>query len=331
MSQALASREIVMTRVIAAPRALVFAAFTDKTHISNWWGPHGFSTTTHEMDVRPGGVWRFTMHGPDGTDYENRIVYREVVKPIRLAYDHSGAGHTDDHSFQSTITFDEREGKTFVTLRLLVATPEQRAQLIQFGAVEGGHQTLERLDQHIAEAAVGDGAHESRSAAPKFEVKRVFDAPRHLVWAAHSNAEHLAHWWGPKGCKLGVARLEHRPGGMFHYSMHFPSKPAMWGRFLYRDVVPQRRMVYLSAFSNPEGGITRAPFGIAFPMEVSNTLTLAESGGKTTMTLTATPFGATEEERAVYSGMFASMQQGFGGTYDQLDQYLAKPSLGGKP
>lgn len=328
MPQSLADREIVMTRVIGAPRALVFAAFTDKKHISNWWGPHGFATTTHEMNVRPGGVWRFTMHGPDGTDYENLIVYREVTKPLRLVYDHSGIGHSDDHKFQSTITFDERGGKTFVTLRLLVATSEQRETLVKFGAVEGGHQTLERLDQHLAESAAGSEAATAKAEAPVFVVKREFKAPRHLVWAAHSTAEHLAQWWGPQGCKLGVSCLEHRPGGLFHYSMTFPNKPEMWGRFIYRDVVPQRRMVYLSAFSNPDCGITRAPFGIAFPMEVLNTLTLSEEEAKTTMTLTATPFGATDEERAVYSGMFASMQNGFGATYDQLDQFLAQKLRG---
>jgi uncharacterized protein YndB with AHSA1/START domain len=81
-------REIVATRVFDAPRELVFQMWTDPQHISNWYGPRGFTTTTHEMDVRPGGVWRHVMHGPDGTDYPNEIVYLEVVKPERLVYDH---------------------------------------------------------------------------------------------------------------------------------------------------------------------------------------------------------------------------------------------------
>src|SRR6478735_6105977 len=82
------SREIVASRVFDAPRDLVFKMWTDREHAGNWWGPKGFRTTIHEMDVRPGGVWRFVMHGPDGRDYQNKIVYVEVVRPERLVYDH---------------------------------------------------------------------------------------------------------------------------------------------------------------------------------------------------------------------------------------------------
>ena len=81
-----AGREIVITRLIAAPPELVFDAWTDPKQIGRWWGPNGFTTTTHSMDVRPGGVWRFVMHGPDGRDYQNKIVYREVKRPERLVY-----------------------------------------------------------------------------------------------------------------------------------------------------------------------------------------------------------------------------------------------------
>jgi uncharacterized protein YndB with AHSA1/START domain len=85
LAEATTDREIVTTRVFDAPREMVFDAWTDPKHIGQWWGPIGFTTTTHEMDVRPGGVWRFTMHGPDGRDYKNRIVYTEIVRPERLA------------------------------------------------------------------------------------------------------------------------------------------------------------------------------------------------------------------------------------------------------
>ena len=147
-----ADREIVITRVINAPRELVFAAFTDRQHISQWWGPNGFRTTTYEKDVRPGGVWRFTMHGPDGTDYPNKIMYREVVKPERLAYDHSGDDASDEHRFTSTVTFENVGGKTKVTMRALFATVEQCEASKKFGAVDGGQQTLARLDEHLSKA-----------------------------------------------------------------------------------------------------------------------------------------------------------------------------------
>ncbi len=81
-------REIVATRLLDAPRELVWEVWTDPKHLAQWWGSNGFANTIHEIEVKPGGVWRFIMHGPDGTDYKNEIVYVEVVKPERLVYDH---------------------------------------------------------------------------------------------------------------------------------------------------------------------------------------------------------------------------------------------------
>ena len=145
-----AGREISISRVINAPRELVFDAFIDPKHVSNWWGPNGFRTTTYEMSVRPGGVWRFTMHGPDGTDYPNKIVYREVVRPERLVYEHSGDDASDEHRFISTVTFETQGAGTRVTLRALFATIEQCEAHKKFGAIEGGNQTLARLAAHVA-------------------------------------------------------------------------------------------------------------------------------------------------------------------------------------
>jgi uncharacterized protein YndB with AHSA1/START domain len=142
-----------MTRSFDAPRELVWKAWTDPKHINEWWGPRGFTTTTHEIDVRPGGVWRFTMHGPDGTDYPNRIVYIEIVKPERLVYDHGGDGDADDVQFQVTVSFVEEGGKTRLTMRLLFESSEECEKTKAFGAVQGGNQTLDRLAEHLAKMA----------------------------------------------------------------------------------------------------------------------------------------------------------------------------------
>lgn len=139
-------REIVMTRLFDAPRELVFKAWTDPKHVAHWWGPKGFTITTHEMDVRPGGVWRFVMHGPDGVDYKNKIVFVEIVPPERLVYD-----HVSGPLFQMTVTFAEQDGKTRLTARMLFESAEARDKVIQeFGAVEGLNQTLERLEAYLA-------------------------------------------------------------------------------------------------------------------------------------------------------------------------------------
>ena len=143
-------REIVTTRVFDAPRALVFEAFTDAKHIGEWWGPNGFTTTTYEMDVRPGGAWRYVMHGPDGTDYSNKMVYSEVVKPERLAYAH-GADDDGPPLFHATVTFEDQGGKTLVTLRSIFPTAAIRDRTEkEVGAIEGARQTLARLADHLA-------------------------------------------------------------------------------------------------------------------------------------------------------------------------------------
>jgi len=160
-----------------------------------------------------------------------------------------------------------------------------------------------------------------------FVISRTFDAPRALVWKVWTEPEHLAQWWGPKGCTIRVVKLDVRPGGVFHYAMAYQPGHDMWGRFVYREILAPERMVYVSSFSDPEGGITRAPFPQlhdTFPLEILNTLTLAEDGGTTTMTVRGRPINATEAERKTYRGMFGSMQQGFTGTFDQLAHYLEK-------
>lgn len=139
-------REIVVSRAISAPRELVFKVWTEPEHVVHWWGPDGFTSTLHEMDVRPGGVWNLTLHGPDGVDYRNRIIYRQIVPPEFLAYSHVSAPY-----FEAIVTFEEEGDKTRVTIRMVFETARLRNLTVEkFGAIEGGNQTLARLDEYVA-------------------------------------------------------------------------------------------------------------------------------------------------------------------------------------
>ena len=142
-------REIVLTRLFDAPRERVFEAWTDREQVAKWWGPNGFTTTIREMDVRPGGVWRFVMHGPDGVDYDNRTTYREVIPPERLVYKYEDEAEAP--GFEATVTFEDRNGKTLVTMRSLFPSAEARDYVVrEIGAIEGGNQTLARLGEFLA-------------------------------------------------------------------------------------------------------------------------------------------------------------------------------------
>jgi len=143
-----ADREIVATRVVDAPREHVFEMFTDRQHVARWWGPKGFTSTIDEMDVRPGGVWRFVMHGPDGIDYKNKIVYDEIARPERLVYTHTGGAQ-----FQATATFTSYGEKTVLAMRMLFGSSRERDRVVKkFSAIEGLSQTLDRLEVYVGES-----------------------------------------------------------------------------------------------------------------------------------------------------------------------------------
>ena len=144
-------RELVFERVFDAPRELVFKAWSDPKHLAEWWGPNGFSTTTRRFELKPGGVWRFVMHGPDGRDYENRIVYEEVVRPERLVYRHSGGEDVEPVQFTVTVIFaEEADEKTRLTMRMVFPSRDERDRVAEtYGAIEGAHQTLERLAVYL--------------------------------------------------------------------------------------------------------------------------------------------------------------------------------------
>jgi uncharacterized protein YndB with AHSA1/START domain len=160
-------------------------------------------------------------------------------------------------------------------------------------------------------------------AAQEFVFTRTYDAPRELVFEAWSKGEHMAQWWGPKGFAMKVAKLEFRAGGVFHYSMQPPKGPVMWGRFVYREVVAPERIVFVNSFSDEKGGIGPNPWIPDWPLEILNTLTLAEQDGKTTLTLRGGPIDATDEQWTLFVDKQSSMRQGMGGTFDQLADLLA--------
>jgi uncharacterized protein YndB with AHSA1/START domain len=147
-------RAIIGVREFDAPRELVFEAWTDPKHLAQWWGPDGFTTTTSAFDMRPGGVWRFIMHGPDGRDYENRITFDEVVKPERLVYHHGGGDDVEPVQFRTTVTFEDVGGRTRLTMRGVFPTAADRERVIrEYGADKGLVQTLARLGDYVAQLA----------------------------------------------------------------------------------------------------------------------------------------------------------------------------------
>ena len=146
-----ADREIVISRVIDAPREVVFEAFTQVRHLSQWWGPEGFTTTTRAFEFRAGGEWVFVMHGPDGTDYQEWISWTEIAPPVRIALLH-GESRDDPNAFESTVAFEPHGTATRIVMRTIFPTTQLRDQAVEeYHAIEGGEQTLRNLAAYVAE------------------------------------------------------------------------------------------------------------------------------------------------------------------------------------
>jgi uncharacterized protein YndB with AHSA1/START domain len=145
-----ADREIVTSRLISAPQELVFEAFTQVRHLSRWWGPDGFTTTTRAFEFRVGGVWDFVMHGPDGTDYQEWITWREIVPPERIALRH-GESRDDPNAFESVLAFEPAGEETRIVMRTVFPSKELRDEAVEkYHAIEGGEQTLRNLAGYVA-------------------------------------------------------------------------------------------------------------------------------------------------------------------------------------
>ncbi len=157
-----------------------------------------------------------------------------------------------------------------------------------------------------------------------FVISRVFEAPRELLWECFTDPARMKQWWGPKGATVVAAKMDLRSGGTFHYGMSMPNGQVMWGKFVYREITAPERLVLVNSFSDEAGGITRHPMSPTWPLELLTTFTFEEEpGGKTKLTIRWSPIKATEAEQQTFDAGHDSMQQGWGGTLDQLGAYVA--------
>lgn len=152
---------------------------------------------------------------------------------------------------------------------------------------------------------------------------RKFNAPLSSVFGAFSNAEALAQWWGPEGMKITVKHFDFKEGGTFHYSMTNESG-SMWGLFKYVKIEAPGLIDFINSFSDENGAVCKAPFDMDFPLEIMNHLRLEEENGVTTLTISGYPVGATRAQEDTYFSIMENMEQGFNGTFNQLERYLAK-------
>jgi uncharacterized protein YndB with AHSA1/START domain len=255
-------RELIITRLINAPRELVWEAWTKPEHIQYWWGPDGFRNTISQMDVKPGGEWDLIMHGPDGTDYKNESIYKEVVQFEKLVYD-----HVSGPKFQATVTFDKQGNKTLLTWRMLFETAGQFNKVVkEFKADEGLKQNVAKLETYLEKGYASD----------ELTITRLIHAPVALVFKAWTDTKMLATWWGPKGFTNPVCEIDVKPGGRIYIEMTAPDGTAYPMDGVFHEILAPEKLVFTSAALDEN---KKRLF------EIMNTVTFAEENGKTKLTV----------------------------------------------
>jgi uncharacterized protein YndB with AHSA1/START domain len=304
-----ADREIVMTRLIDAPVARVWRAWTDNAEIVKWWGPHGFSDETTSREFREGGIWKHVMIGPDGARYLNTAKYVEIIPEKKIVVKNGGGKEFDEKGvgFIATITFKAVGKKTEITMRNVFPSAEMRDRVVkEFKAIEGGRQTLSRLDAHVT---------------GQFVIFRLVDAPRERVWRAWTSEKELGAWMGPKGGETGHAELDFRVGGSYHYMSRF-NGVEVWGLATYETIEKPSLLVFVQQFSDKDRGLGSHPMSPNWPKKMLTTVQLQEYGAKTLISLYWDPIDPSEVERKTFTDAMPGMSQGWGGSFDRLDAFL---------
>lgn len=308
------SNEIHLMRVYDAPVQAVWEAWTDPEQVAEWWGPRGFTLTTHSKDLRPGGTWRYTMHGPDGVDYPNVTTYYEVEPCSKLVYDHGGS---DDRPplFRVTVLFAEVDGKTKMEMTMALATPEAADAIRQFIKKASGESTWDRLAEYLESTSSGKEI---------FVINRVFEAPLELMFEMWTDPKHVSQWLAPAGAEMRYFRSDIRPGGSAFYVMTGPGSTKMYGRVEYEKVASPDQLVYRQQFCDESETPGRHPLAPTFPQTLLTAVKLAAEGpNHTRVTVTWEPQAATPEEIATFVQAKGGMTQGWTGSFDKLEGYLA--------
>ncbi|MBI3791107.1 MAG: SRPBCC domain-containing protein [Gemmatimonadetes bacterium] len=309
------TNQIRITRLYDAPVALVWEAWTDLKHVAQWWGPRGFTITTHHKDLRPGGSWTYTMHGPDGKDWPNFARYHEVVPRARLVYDHGATSEDTAPLFHVTALFRDVGGKTELDMTMTLPTPEAATATKAFIKQVGGNSTWDRLAEYLeAETAKRD----------IFVINRSFEAPIATMFDLWTRPEHFAKWLPPTGFTMEFRRSDIRAGGSAFYGMT-NGQFTMYGCVQYLELRRPDRLRYVQWFTDAEEKISRHPGAPVWPEKMLTTVTFtAEGPAQTRVMVRWEPYGnATREEVAAFVAARAGITQGWTGSFDKLEDVVA--------
>lgn len=308
------TRRIEVKRLIDGPVDLVYQAWIDPQHLNHWWGPRGFRTTTLEMDFREGGQWRYIMHGPDGTDYPNRIQFKTILPNRQLLYRQDTDNDEDPFEFNADVQFTAQGDQTFVELSLTCKTDEVYQQVLAYGAIEGGKQHLDRFEEFCM-------------SINGFIIQREFDVTPDVMYKLWTQKDHLSKWMGPKGTTTDFISGEVVIGTPLFYKMVTDQNQTMYGVFTFTQLDAPFRVQYTQSFANEKGQPIHPPFDQTWPLIMKTTVSFEPFNGKTKLTLIWTTPGATDAEKSTFDSNKDNMKMGWTGSFDRLDVYSSSLSI----
>jgi uncharacterized protein YndB with AHSA1/START domain len=310
--------EIVLTRTSDAPRGLVWEAMTRPEHVERWWGPRWITLTACEMDLRPGGAWRFVFRSPDGREHTFKGVYQEITPPVRTVqtfiYD---VDLIRDHPALETMAFDERDEMTTLTITIHHDTKEAHDGHLNSGMEAGAGESYDRLAEYLKTLEETGGPRPAKSTPDrKLVLTRTFDAPRALVFKAWTDPEQVARWWGPHGFTNARCELDARPGGRIRVDIAGPDGTVHSMKGVFDEVIEPERIVFSAGAVEDEDGIPG--------LEGCTTVTFAEHDGRTTLTLEVVIVKATPETAWTFEGMESCWTQ----SLERLAAEVARAAAG---
>lgn len=309
------SNELVLTRVFDAPVNLVWDAWTDPKKTAKWWGPRGFSITTKSKDLKPGGKWIYTVHGPDGVDYPNVTTYF-VVEPLkRLEYDH-GANENQKALFRVNVLFSEAKGKTTMKMTMTFESPERAKELSVFIKQAGGNSTWDRLGEYLDEEC---------NDKKVFLLNRVFESPIDLVFEMFTNPVHIEKWQPPTGFTMKILEGKVEAGSSVFYEMG-NNEVKFFGRSTYEKIIRPEFISFIQEFCDENGKNTKHPGAPIWPMRwLTSVAFTAEDKTSTRITLKSEIIDShTSAELEAFMSARGGMTQGWTGSLDRLEEHLER-------
>lgn len=312
MSRKARENEIHLSRVYDAPVHVVWDAWTDPAQAAQWWGPRGFTLTTHSKELRPGGIWDYTMHGPDGTDYPNKALYHEVVEHRKLMYDH---GATDERKplFRVTVLFEDLGDRTGMEMTMAFPTPEEAAQSRRFIKEAGGTATWDRLAEYLKQ---------EQSHRQVFVINRSFSTSVERLFQMWHDSAEFSRWLGPADSSMTIED-DVGEGKTIFYRMSQSSGPPMHGKFNYSRIQAPHLMEYTQWFCDEEGKLTKHPEVPLWPDTILTRVQFTSEAEGSRATVTWEPYGeASPEEIQAFVNLRAGMHQGWTEAFDKLEACL---------